>query len=71
MDQEGYRVEDADEPLDKEEEICMGMIPGAESVGILELDAMIKMPMPEENPEEEVEKELRRQATVRMRAFKL
>ncbi len=33
------------------------MVLGAESVGIPELDALIKMPMPEEDPEEEVEKE--------------
>ncbi|PBK83410.1 hypothetical protein ARMGADRAFT_1089529 [Armillaria gallica] len=69
-DQEGYRVEDLDEPLDKEEEIHTGMIPGAESISIPELDALIKMPMPEENPEEEAEKELRWQATARMRVYK-
>ncbi len=46
------------------------MIPGAESVGILELDALIKMPMPDEDLEEEVEKELCQQATARMRAYK-
>ncbi len=28
-----------------------------ESVSILELDALIKMPMPDKDPEEEVEKE--------------
>ncbi len=57
-DQEGYRVEDSDEPLDKEEVIHTEMIPGVESVSILELDAMMKMPMPEEDPEEEAKKEL-------------
>ncbi|KAK0421775.1 hypothetical protein EV421DRAFT_1746169 [Armillaria borealis] len=46
------------------------MVPGAESVGILELDVMIKMPMPAEDPEEEAEKERHRQATARMRAKK-
>ncbi|SJL06762.1 uncharacterized protein ARMOST_10104 [Armillaria ostoyae] len=66
--QEGYRVEDSDEPLDLEEEIRNDMIPGVESVGIPELDALIKMPMPELDPEEEAEKERRRQATARLRA---
>ncbi|KAK0429988.1 hypothetical protein EV421DRAFT_1913590 [Armillaria borealis] len=66
-DQEGYRVEDSDEPLDLEEEVRQDMIPGAESVGILELDALIKMPMPELDPEEETEKEHHRQATARLR----
>ncbi len=56
--QEGYRVEDSDEPLDQEEEVREGMIPGVESVGIPELDALIKMPMPEEDLEEEAEREL-------------
>ncbi|KAK0421776.1 hypothetical protein EV421DRAFT_1915322 [Armillaria borealis] len=69
-DQEGYQVEDLDEPLDLEEEIRMDMIPGAESIGIPDLDALIKMPMPMEDPEEEAEKECRRQATVKMRARK-
>ncbi len=69
-DQEGYRVEDSDEPLDKEETIRMEMIPGAESVGILELDMLIKMPMPDEDPEEEVEKEIHWQATAHMRAYR-
>ncbi|KAK0449356.1 hypothetical protein EV421DRAFT_1732628 [Armillaria borealis] len=45
-DQEGYRVEDLDKPLDLEKEIRTDMIPGAESIGIPELDALIKMPMP-------------------------
>ncbi len=67
--QEGYRVEDSDEPLDKEEEVREEMVPGAESIGILELDALIKMPMPTEDLEEEAEKELRQQAMVRMRAY--
>ncbi|KAK0430790.1 hypothetical protein EV421DRAFT_1743708 [Armillaria borealis] len=53
-DQEGYR----------------DMVPGAESIGILELDVMIKMPMPTEDLEEEAEKECRQQAMVRMRAKK-
>ncbi|KAK0449942.1 hypothetical protein EV421DRAFT_1899430 [Armillaria borealis] len=66
-DQEGYRVEDSDEPLDLEEEIRNDMIPGAESVGILELDALIKMPMPELDPEEEAKKERCRQVTARLR----
>ncbi|KAK0432108.1 hypothetical protein EV421DRAFT_1924530 [Armillaria borealis] len=66
-DQEGYRVEDSDEPLDLEEEIRNDMIPGAESVSIPELDALIKMPMPELDPEEEAEKECHRQATARLR----
>ncbi|PBK60781.1 hypothetical protein ARMSODRAFT_982022 [Armillaria solidipes] len=68
--QEGYRVEDSDEPLDLEEEVRQDMIPGAESVGIPDLDALIKMPMPEMDPEEEAEKERRRQATARLRAEK-
>ncbi len=62
-DQEGYRVEDSDEPLDLEEEVREDMVPGAESVGIPELDVLIKMPMPDVDPEEEAEKEFRRQAT--------
>ncbi len=33
------------------------MVPGMESVSVPELDALIKMPMPEEDPEEEAEKE--------------
>ncbi len=69
-DQKGYRVEDSDEPWDKEEEIQKDMVPGAESISILELDALIKMPMPEEDPEEEAEKELQQQVMVRMRAYK-
>ncbi|PBK77838.1 hypothetical protein ARMSODRAFT_968131 [Armillaria solidipes] len=67
-DQEGYRVKDLDEPLDLEEEICNDMIPGAESISIPELDALIKMPMPYLDSEEEVEKERHRQATARLRA---
>ncbi len=35
-DQEEYRVEDSDEPLDLEEEVREDMVPGAESVGIPE-----------------------------------
>ncbi|KAK0429525.1 hypothetical protein EV421DRAFT_1914619 [Armillaria borealis] len=69
-DQEGYWVEDSDEPLDLEEEVQQDMIPGAESVGIPELDALIKMPIPELNLEEEVEKERCRQAMARLRAEK-
>ncbi len=46
------------------------MVPGADSVGIPELDALIKMPMPQEDPEEEAEREVRRQATARMRAYR-
>ncbi len=46
------------------------MVPGVESISILELDALIKMPMPEEDPEKEVEKELQQQVMVRMRAYK-
>ncbi len=53
-----YRVEDSDEPLDLEEEVRNDMVPGADSIGIPELDALIKMPMPDEDPEEEAEKEL-------------
>ncbi len=34
----------------------MEMISGVESISILELDMLIKMPMPDEDPEEEVEK---------------
>ncbi len=67
--QDGYRVEDSDEPLDLEEEVRNDMVPGADSVGIPELDALIKMPMPDEDPEEEAEKELRWQATARRRAY--
>ncbi len=51
-------MEDLDEPLDLEEEVRVDMVSGVESVGILELDALIKMPMPEEDPEEEAEKEV-------------
>ncbi len=69
QDQEGYQVEDSDEPLDLEEEVREDMVPGAESVGILELDVLIKMPMPDVDPEEEAEKELRRQAMAQMRAY--
>ncbi|PBK71419.1 hypothetical protein ARMSODRAFT_973840 [Armillaria solidipes] len=69
-DQEGYRVEDSDELLDLEEKIHNDMIPGVESVGILDLDAMIKMPMPELDLEEEAEKEHRRQETAKLRAKK-
>ncbi len=46
-------MEDSDEPLDKEEEVRDDMVPGAESIGVPELDTLIKMPMPEEDPEEE------------------
>ncbi len=56
--QEGYWVEDSDEPLDLEEEIHEDIVLGAESVGIPELDALIKMLLPELNLEEEAEKEL-------------
>ncbi len=42
-DQEGYQVEDLDEPLDKEEEVRDDMVPGMESISIPELDALIKM----------------------------
>ena len=62
-------MEDSDEPLDWEEEVRNDMVPGADSIGIPELDALIKMPMPDEDPEEEAEKELRRQATARRRAY--
>ncbi len=51
-------MEDLDELLDLEEEVRGDMVPGMESIGILELDALIKMPMPEEDPEEEAEKEV-------------
>ncbi len=61
-------MEDSDEPLDLEEEVRGDMVPGAESVGIPELDALIKMPMPKEDPE--VEKEVRRQVMVCMRAYR-
>ncbi len=63
-------MEDSDKPLDKEEEVPGDMVPGVESVGIPELDALIKMPMPEMNPEEEVEKELQWQATACMRVYR-
>ncbi len=63
-------MEDLDEPLDLEEEVRGDMVPGVESVGIPELDALIKMPMPEEDPEEEAEKEVRRQAMARMRVYR-
>ncbi len=56
--QKGYQVEDSDEPLDKEEEVREDMVPGTESVGISELDALFKMPMPNEDLAEEVEKEV-------------
>ncbi len=68
--QEGYRMENSDEPWDKEEEVQKDMVLGVESVSILELDALIKMPMPEEDPEEEVEKKLQQQVMARMRAYK-
>ncbi len=68
--QEGYRVEDSDEPLDLEEEVRKDMVPGVDSVGIPELDALIKMPMPDKDLEEEAEKELCRQATVHMRVYR-
>ncbi len=57
-DQEGYRVEDSDEPLDLEKKIQEDMVPGMEAIGFPDLDALIKMPMPEVNPKEEAEKEL-------------
>ncbi len=62
-------MEDSDEPLDLEEEVRNDMVPGVDSVSILELDALIKMPMPDEDLEEEAEKELRRQAMARRRAY--
>ncbi|PBK75380.1 hypothetical protein ARMSODRAFT_970050 [Armillaria solidipes] len=46
------------------------MIPGVKSVGIPDLDAMIKMLMPMVDPEEEAEKEHHQQAMVKMRAQK-
>ncbi len=67
--QDGYRVEDSDEPLDLEEAVRNDMVLGTDSIGIPELDALIKMPMPDEDPEEEAEKELRWQATARRRAY--
>ncbi len=45
------------------------MVPGAESIGIPELDSLIKMPMPNVNSEEKAERELQQQATVRRRAY--
>ena len=69
-DQEGYQVENLDEPLDLEEEIREEMVPGVDTIGIPELDALIKMPMPEMDPKEEVEREFQWQVMVRMRAFK-
>ncbi len=51
-------MEGSDEPLDLEEEIHQEMVPGTESISIPDLDAMIKMPMPELDPKEEAEKEL-------------
>ncbi len=69
-DQEGYRVEDSDKLLDLEEEVRKDMVPGMESISIPELDALIKMPMPDKDPEEEVEKEVWQQATARMRSVK-
>ncbi len=62
-------MEDSDEPLDLEEEVREDMVPGMESIGILELDVLIIMPMPDVDPEEEAEKELRQQATAQMRAY--
>ncbi len=56
-DQEGYRVEDSDEPLDLEEEVREDIVPGMESISILELDALIKLLMPDKDLEEEVERE--------------
>ncbi len=55
--------------MDLEEEIRDDMVPGMEAVGIPELDALIKMPMPDVNSEEEVERELRQQAAARRRAY--
>ncbi len=49
-------MEDSDEPLDLEEEVREDMVLGTESVGIPELDVLIKMPMPDVDPEEEAEK---------------
>ncbi len=51
-------MEDLEELWDLEEEVQDDMVSGAESISILNLDALIKMPMPELDPEEEVEKEL-------------
>ncbi len=62
-------MEDSDEPLDLEKEVRDDMVPGTESVSILELDALIKMPMPDVDPEEEAEKELQWQAMARMRVY--
>ncbi|PBK71394.1 hypothetical protein ARMSODRAFT_973824 [Armillaria solidipes] len=67
-DQKGYRVEDSDELLDLEEEIHQDIIPRAESVGILDLNMMIKIPMPKLDLEKETEKECHRQATAKIRA---
>ncbi len=63
-------MEDSDEPLDLEEEVRKDMVPGADSIGIPELDALIKMPMPDKDLEEEVEKELCQQATAHMRVYR-
>ncbi len=63
-------MEDSDEPLDKEEKVREDTVPGTESIGISELDALFKMPMPNEDLEEEVEKEVQWQVIARMRAFK-
>ncbi len=63
-------MEDSDEPLDLEEEVRGTMVPGTDSIGIPELDALIKMPMPQEDLEEEAEKEVRWQATACMRAYR-
>ncbi|PBK92655.1 hypothetical protein ARMGADRAFT_1030891 [Armillaria gallica] len=70
-DQEGYRVKDSGKPLDLEKKIHMNMIPGAESINILDLNPIIKIHMPELYLEEKVEKELQWQAIVRMRAYKV
>ncbi len=51
-------MDDSHEPLDLGEEVWNDMVRGMDSVGIPELAALIKMPMPDENPEQEAEKEL-------------
>ncbi len=46
------------------------MVLGMKSIGIPELDALIKMPMSDEDLEEVVEKELHWQVTAHMRVYR-
>ncbi|SJL08324.1 uncharacterized protein ARMOST_11687 [Armillaria ostoyae] len=69
-DQKDYRLENLDESLHLEKEIWQNMILEVKSIGISDLDAMIKMPMPELDLEEEVKKKHHQQMTAKMRAKK-